>query len=219
MTLLQDLKFGTRTLVKSPAFTAVAVAVLALGVGANTAIFSVVNAVLLRPLPFPGAERIVDFQGVNPSKGITESNLSAPDFEDWRAEQRSFEALALYTSFNVNMTGGDEPERVPATAVSADFFRVMGVSAARGRALTAEDTELGRDPVAVISHGLWVRRFGADPSVVGRRVEISGRSREIVGIMPKGFDFPQHSEVWYPLPLDTAKQPRDNRSFQVIGRL
>jgi putative ABC transport system permease protein len=197
----------------------VAVAVLALGVGANTAIFSVVNAVLLRPLPFPGAGRIVAFMGVNPSKGITQSNMSAPDFADWRAEQRSFEALALYTSGNANMTGGDEPERVGTTAVSGDFFRVMGVGAARGRALLPEDAELGREPVAVIGHGLWVRRFGADPNVVGRRIEMSGRSIEIVGVMPEGFDFSQRSEVWAPLQLDVAKEPRDNRSFRVVGRL
>ncbi|HVF44358.1 MAG TPA: ABC transporter permease [Pyrinomonadaceae bacterium] len=218
-TLWNDVRHGARALRKSPGFTAVAVAVLALGVGANTAIFSIVNAVLLRPLPFPGAERVVAFAGVNPSKGITQSNMSAPDFADWRAEQKSFEGLALYTQGSANMTGGDEPERVAASAVSADFFRVMSVGAARGRAVLPEDTELGHAPVAVIGHGLWVRRFGADPSVVGKRIEISGRSLEVVGVMPKGFDFPSRAEVWTALQLDVSKDARDNRSFPVVARL
>src|ERR1044071_1613178 len=174
MMLLKDVRQGARTLLKSPGFTLVAVAVLALGIGANTAIFSVVNAVLLRPLPFPGAERIISFQGVNPSKGITQSNMSALDFTDWRAEQKSFEGLALYTQGSANLTGGDEPERIPASGVSADFFRVMGFGAERGRALLPEDTELGHDLVVVIGHGLWVRRFGSDPNAVGKRIEISG---------------------------------------------
>src|ERR1044072_4318241 len=110
-TLWQDVRFGLRLFWKRPGFTAVALAVLALGVGANTAIFSVVNAVLLRPLPYPGAERIVAFDGVNPSKGIDESNLSAPDFNDWREQARSFEALSIYAAGNANMAGGGEPER------------------------------------------------------------------------------------------------------------
>jgi putative ABC transport system permease protein len=218
-TLIQDLKYGCRALVKNPGFTVVAVVVLALGVGANTAIFSVVNAVLLRPLPYPGAERIVAFAGVNPSKGITQSNMSAPDFRDWRAEQKSFEGLAMYTAGSANMTGGDEPERVAASAVSADFFRVLSVGAARGRAILPEDTELGRDPVAVIGHGLWVRRFGSDPAVIGKRIEISGRSLEVVGVMPEGFNFPQRAEVWSPLQLDVSKEARDNRSYQMFARL
>src|ERR1044072_3852544 len=154
-TLWQDVRFGLRLLWKRPGFTAVALAVLALGVGANTAIFSVVNAVLLRPLPDPGAERVVAFDGVSPSKGIEESNMSAPDFADWREQARSFEALALYSAGNANMMSGDEPERVGAAAVTPDLFRVINVGAARGRALLPEDGELGRDPVVVISHALW----------------------------------------------------------------
>ena len=134
-TLWQDVRFGLRLFRKRPGFTAVALAVLALGVGANTAIFSVVNAVLLRPLPYPGAERVVALDGVNPSKGIRQSNMSAPDFEDWKAQARSFEAMSLYAEGGSNLTGGTEPERVTAAWVGADFFRVIGVGAASGRAL------------------------------------------------------------------------------------
>src|SRR3989440_1685989 len=204
---------------KRPGFTAVALAVLALGVGANTAIFSVVNAVLLRPLPYPGADRVVAFTGVNPPKGITSSNMSAPDFADWAAQQKSFEALSLYTAGSGNLTGGDEPERVSEAAVTPDFFRVMGVGAARGRALLPEDSQTGRDPVAVIGQGLWVRRFGADPGVLGKRIEVSGKSLEVVGVMPAGFDFPQRAEVWAALQLDAGREARDNRSYSVVGRL
>jgi putative ABC transport system permease protein len=217
-TLWQDVRFGLRLLWKRPGFTVVALAVLALGVGANTAIFSVVNAVLLRPLPYPGAERVVAFDGVNPSKGIKQSNMSAPDFADWQAQARSFEALAIYAQGGTNLTGADEPERVTAAWVGPDFFRVIGVGAARGRALLPEDDRPGGTAV-VISHGLWQRRFGSDPGAVGRTVELGGRSMEIVGIMPAGFDFPQRAQVWGPLQLDLSEEPRDNRSYSVIGRL
>jgi len=215
----QDARFGFRMLWKRPGFTSVALVVLALGVGANTAIFSVVNAVLLRPLPYPGAERVVAFTGVNPPKGITSSNMSSPDFSDWLAQQTSFEALSLYTAGSASLTGGDEPERVSAAGVTPDFFRVVGVGAARGRALLADDAQAGHDVVVVIGHGLWVRRFGADPDIVGRRIEMGGRSYEVVGVMPPGFDFPQRAEVWAALRLDPSKDQRDNRSFSVVGRL
>ena len=215
----QDVRFGLRVLRKRPGFTGVALAVLALGVGANTAIFSVVNAVLLRPLPLPGSERVVDFDGVNTSKGITKSNVSAPDFADWKQQSRSFEALSLYTSGGTNMTGGEEPERVSAGWVDADFFRALGAAPARGRALLPEDDRPGAPLVAVISHGLWVRRFGADAGAVGRRVELGGRGVEVVGVMPAGFDFPEKAEVWVPLQMEAGKESRDNRSYDVVGRL
>jgi putative ABC transport system permease protein len=197
----------------------VALAVLALGVGANTAIFSVVNAVLLRPLPYPGAERVVALDGVNPSKGIRQSNMSAPDFEDWKAQARSFEAMSLYAEGGSNLTGGTEPERVTAAWVGADFFRVIGVGAASGRALLPEDDRPGGSQVVVLSHGLWQRRFGSDPAAVGRTVELGGRNWEIVGVMPHDFDFPRRAQLWGPLQLDVAEEPRDNRAYSVVGRL
>jgi putative ABC transport system permease protein len=215
----QDARFGFRMLWKRPGFTTVALVVLALGIGANTAIFSVVDAVLLRPLPYPGADRVVAFTGVNPPKGITSSNMSAPDFDDWRAQAQSFEALAMYAATSANVTGGDEPERVASAVVMPDFFRVLGVGAARGRPLVADDAQPGGGLVVVISHGLWVRRFGADPGVVGRRIELGGRSFEVVGVMPAGFDFPQRAELWTALRLNTNEVPRDDREFSIVGRL
>jgi predicted permease len=216
--LIKDVRYGWRMLWRRPGFTACAVLVLALGVGSNTAIFSVVNAVLLRPLPYPGAEHIVSFDGVNPSKGITQSNMSAPDFADWKAQADAFESLALFTGGSATL-GGDEPERVAASGVTSDFFGVLGVAPARGRAFTWEDNQPGRPGVAVISDGLWRRRFGGDPSIVGRRIELSGSQIEVVGVMPAGFGYPNNSELWAALQIDVAQQPRFNRAYQVAGRL
>jgi len=217
-TLWQDARYGWRMLWRRPGFTAFAALVLAVGVGANTAIFSVVNAVLLKPLPYPGAERIISFAGTNPSKGITESNMSAPDFADWRAEATAFEAVAMFTGGSANL-GGDEPERVAASGVTSGFFKVLGVGPALGRAFVEEDERPGGAGVAVISHGLWRRRFGGEAGVVGRRVEVGGRQLEVVGVMPAGFDYPNRAELWTALQLDVGKEPRQNRSYQVAGRL
>nr|MDQ3806523.1 ABC transporter permease [Acidobacteriota bacterium] len=217
-TLLHDVRYGWRMLWRRPGFTVFAALVLALGVGANTAIFSVVNAVLLRPLPYPAAERIVTFVGVNPPKGITQSNMSAPDFADWRAQADAFEALALFTAGSANL-GGDEPERVAASGVTSGFFAVMGVGPALGRAFGPEDERVGGAAVAVISHGLWRRRFGGDAGVVGRRIEVGGRQLEVVGVMPAGFGYPNNAELWSALQPDLGKEPRFNRSYQVAGRL
>jgi predicted permease len=217
-TLWQDVRYGWRMLWRRPGFTLCAALVLALGVGSNTAIFSVVNAVLLRPLPYPGAERIVSFDGVNPQSGITQSNMSVPDFVDWQAQADAFEQLALFTGGGSTL-GGDEPERVTASGVSHGFFGVMGVGPALGRALTAEDNQPGRPAVVIIGDGLWRRRFGADPAVVGRQIEVSGAQVEVVGVMPAGFSFPPGAELWSALKVDAAKEPRFNRSYQVAGRL
>jgi putative ABC transport system permease protein len=216
--LLKDVRYGWRMLWRRPGFTVCAALVLALGIGANTAIFSLVNAVLLRPLPYPGAERIVSFDGVNPSKGITQSNLSAPDFADWKAEADAFESLALFTSGSATL-GGDEPERVGASGVTSGFFGVLGVAPALGRAFTEEDNQPGRPGVVVLSDGLWRRRFGGDPAIVGRRIELSGSQSEVVGVMPAGFGYPQGSELWSALQVDVPQQPRLNRAYQVAGRL
>jgi putative ABC transport system permease protein len=214
-----DLRYGARTLLKSPGFTLVALVALALGVGANTAIFSVVNSVLLRPLPYPDSERLVAFMGVNPQGGITQSNMSVPDFADWQQQNEVFEQLAGFVTGGALLVSGEEGERVRGTGVTTDFFPLIRTQPLRGRALTAEDQQPGREPVAVLSYGLWQRRFGADPNAVGRAVMLSGKSTTIVGVMPQGFDFPAQSEVWVPLQLDPAKERRDNRYLQVVGRL
>ncbi len=218
-TFFKDLRYGVRSLLKQPAFTLVAVITLALGIGGNSAMFSVVNAVLLRPLQYPESDRIVVLEGVNPPKGITQSNMSIPDFADWQSQNQVFEHIAGFIAGGVLLNNGDETERVHGTAVTADFFSLFRTPSLHGRTLQADDAQPGREPVAVLSYGLWQRRFGADLNAVGSRVMVSGKSTTIVGVMPPGYDYPVQSEIWAPLQLDPAKEARDNRFMSVIARL
>ena len=218
-TLLKDIRYGIRSLLKRPGFTTVAVITLALGIGANSAIFSVVNAVLLRPLSYPESERIVIFDGINPAQGITLSNMSVPDFVDWQSQNQVFEQMAGFVTGGSVLTNGDETERVRGTAATADFFPLMRTNAVKGRALQAEDSQKGRDNVVVLSYGLWQRRFGGDQNVVGNKVIVAGESTTIVGVMPAGFDYPAQTELWVPFPLEPATERRDNRYLSVITRL
>jgi len=217
--LWQDLRYGARTLSKSPGFTFVALLTLALGIGANTAIFSVVNAVLFNHLPYPDSELIVSFEGVNPSKGITDSNMSVPDFADWRAQSQAFERVAGFVTGGALIVAGEEAERVRGTDVFGDFFPLFRTDAQRGRILLPDDAKKGAPPVAVLSHGLWLRRYGGDPSVVGRTIMVGRESTEIVGVMPPGFNYPARTEIWFPLGVDPAAERRDNRYLEVVGRL
>jgi putative ABC transport system permease protein len=218
-TLLKDISYGVRSLLKHPGFTAIAVITLALGIGANSAMFSTVNAVLLRPLSYPEPERIVLLEGVNPAQGITDSNLSIPDFADWQSQNQVFEQLAGFVTGGSLLTSGDETERVPAASVTSDFFPLFRTNAIKGRTLTADDNQKGRDSVVVLSYGLWQRRFGGDQNVIGRKVTIANESTTIVGVMPAGFDFPAQAELWVPYPIDPAAERRDNRFVNVIARL
>jgi len=218
-TLFKDLRYGVRSLLKQPAFTLVAVITLALGIGGNSAMFSVVNAVLLRPLQYPESDRIVVLEGINPSKGITQSNMSIPDFADWQSQNQLFEHIAGFIAGGLLLNNGDETERVHGTAVTADFFSLFRTPSLHGRTLQADDAQPGREPVAVLSYGLWQRRFGGDRNAVGSKVMVGAKSTTIVGVMPPGFDYPAQSEIWAPLPLDPAKEARDNRFISVIGRL
>src|SRR3954451_23895344 len=176
-TLLNDLQYGLRMLRKHKGFSAVAIIALGLGVGANTAIFSLVNGVLLRPLPFPDAERIIFFEGKNPgAAGITESNVSFLDFTDWSQQTDPFASTAAYWTGTANLgADGAEPERVPRAGVTTGFFSVLGVQPFLGRAFVPEEDKPGTPSVAIISHGLWKRRFGSDAAIVAKQVQISSR--------------------------------------------
>ncbi|HEX9544739.1 MAG TPA: ABC transporter permease, partial [Pyrinomonadaceae bacterium] len=218
-TFFKDLRYGIRSLSKQPAFTLVAVSTLALAIGGNSAMFTVVNAVLLRPLQYPDAGRIVVLEGINPPRGITQSNMSIPDFADWQNQNQVFEHMAGFIAGGVLLNNGDETERVHGTAVTADFFTLFRTPSLLGRTLQSDDAQAGRDPVAVIGYSLWQRRFGANSSVIGSKAMMSGKPLTIVGVMPQGFDYPAQSDVWVPLPLDPAKEARDNRFISVIGRL
>jgi putative ABC transport system permease protein len=218
-TLLKDIRYAVRSLLKRPGFFAIAVITLALGIGANSAIFTTVNAVLLRPLPYPESERLVLLEGINPRQGITQSNMSVPDFVDWQSQNQSFEQLAGFVSGGSVLASGDETERVRAASVTADFFPLMRMDAGNGRALRPDDAQPGHDSVVVLSYGLWQRRFGADEKAIGSKVTISGESATVVGVMPAGFDYPDQSELWVPFPLNAAAERRDNRYLEVVGRL
>ena len=223
-TLLQDLRFALRGLLRRPGFTAAVVATLALGLGANAAIFSVVNAVLLRPLPYADPDRLVMVWGRYPDFGRTGTSL--PDFTDWQrgtvGSFGSFEQLAAMHGTAFNLTGLGEPEQLRGDRVSANFFTTLGVRPALGRGfLPEEDRTGGDDDVVVLSHGFWERRFGGDPKVVGREVQLSGRPYTIVGVAPKGFRFLREVDVWAPARMDTAAMMERRRSeyLTVFGRL
>ncbi len=218
-TLFKDIRYGIRNLLKRPGFAAVAVITLALGIGANSAMFSVVNAVLLRPLSYPESDRIVLLEGVNPSQGITDSNMSIPDFADWQKQNQVFEQIAGFVTGGSLLTSGDETERVRGTGVTADFFPLFRTNALKGRTLQADDSQKGRESVVVLSYGLWQRRLGADQNIVGSKVILRGKSATVVGVMPPGFDYPAQSELWVPFPVDAAEERRDNRYVEVITRL
>jgi putative ABC transport system permease protein len=221
--LFQDLRFGARILVKNPGFAVIAVVTLALGIGATTAIFSVVHAVLWRALPFPDPGRLVRFWESNPGRGWPEFAASAPNFADWRKQQSICEQLAAHEFHTFNFTGSGEPERVAAVNVTTNFFRVLGVLPAHGRDFLPEEEQSGRGHVVILSDGLWQRRFGADPDLIGRQIQLSGESYTVVGVMPPRFQLTRGTELWVPLTLDPAAQPsRANRSshnLSVIGRL
>jgi putative ABC transport system permease protein len=219
-TLIQDIRYGFRLLLKNKGFTAVAILALGLGVGANTAIFSLVNGVLLRPLPFPNAERIVYLEGENPAAGITDSNISFLDFTDWSQQTDLFASTAAYWTASANLgADGAEPERVPRAGVTTGFFSVLGVQPFLGRAFVPEDDKPGTFSGVIISHGLWKRRFGSDPAIVGKQVQISSRPLTVIGVMPPGFEYPEQTQVWVTSAVNLSEEPRDNRAWSAIARL
>jgi putative ABC transport system permease protein len=217
--LIKDLRYGIRSFLKRPGFLFIALSTLALGIGGTTAMFTVVNSVLLRPLPFPQPEQIVLFEGINPRQGITQSNMSVPDIADWKQQSQSFEQIAGFVSGGVFLSTGDETERVRAAGVSTDFFPLLRTNPLSGRALQPGDMQTGGEPVVVISYALWQRRFGGSQQVLDSKVTIGGKSTTVVGIMPPGFNFPAEAEVWTPFPLDPKDEPRDNRYVSVVTRL
>jgi putative ABC transport system permease protein len=218
--LLQDIRFGARMLLKQKGFTAVALLTLALGIGANTAIFSLVNGVLLRPLPYPESQRIVYFEGKNPMQGITDSNISFPDFVEWSKQSDLFAATAAYYTGNANLAADNaEPERVPRAGVTSNFFAVLGVQPVLGRVFRAEEDQPNNIGVAIISDGLWKRRFGSDRNIIGKQISVSARLVTVIGVMAPGFEFPERSQVWTTAALNPDEEPRDNRSISAIARL
>jgi len=218
-TLWQDLRYGVRTLVRKPGVTAVAVVALALGIGANTAMFSIVGTLLLRPLPFKNLDRLVMVWGTLPQSG-NRFDASPADFLDWRNEQQVFERLAAYQWWDCNLTGAGEPERVPGCLITQNFFPALGVGAWRGRTFLPEEEQPGRDNVVLLSQEFWQRRFAADPNVVGQTIALNGRNYTVVGVMSAEFEWPTGVEVWAPLALtNEAKRDREQHYLQIMGRI
>jgi Acidobacterial duplicated orphan permease len=195
-TIIQDMRYGLRMLLKRPGFTSVAVITLVLGIGANTAIFSVVNAVLLRPLPYRDADRIVSVEEINKEGKRTQATPA--NFVDWRNQNTVFEHLAAIFERTANLAGTDESERINLAMTSANFFDVFGAQPERGRLFIAEDEQAGHPAIVVISQGLWQRRFGGDPEIVGRSITLDGKGYTVAGIAPAGFQYPNKTDAWVP---------------------
>ncbi|HEY6402661.1 MAG TPA: ABC transporter permease, partial [Blastocatellia bacterium] len=228
-TLLQDLRYGARALGKYPGFTVVAVLTLALGIGANSAIFSVVNAVLIKPMPYHEPDRVIQFWETNPLKNWTDAPVAPANLFDWQKQNQVFEGIAAYMGFDkksglpgLQMESDGEPERIKALYVTGNIFSVLGANALIGRTLREEETWEGGHRVAVLSYGMWRRRFGADPKIVGRKIMLNGRDREVVGVMPPDFYFPsKEAEVWIPMGWNYAEIAKLRRPhfLRAIGRL
>ncbi len=219
-TFWKDVQYGARMLARSPGFTLVAVLTLALGIGANTAIFSVVNGVLLRPLPYPEPHRIVQLWNSIPSAAVRAFPLSAPEFDAYRTNHSGFAHVAAFAPGGFNLTGEREAERITGATVTASFFPVMGVFPAQGRAFTAEEDRPGAD-VVVVSHGFWQRRYGGKP-MVGAKLMLDSRPRSVVGVMPEGFDFPGEAEIWAPAGMTAERFSANNlgrQGWRVLARL
>jgi predicted permease len=223
LNLLPDLKHGLRVLLKNPGFTAAAIIVLALGIGANTAIFSVVNAVLLRPLPFRDPARLVQVWHVPPPKsfpGMTEFSVSAANFIDWQQQNDVFEKMAIYTGSSLNLTGREQPEALQGAAVSADFFSTLQVQPMLGRTFTPDEDQQGKNHVVILTYGLWKSRFAANPNIAGQSINLDGQPYLIAGVMGSKFRFPDWAKYWTPMVwTDKERAVRGEHHYMVIARL
>lgn len=225
-TILQDIRYGLRVLSRNPAFTIVAVVTLALGIGANTAIFSIVSAVLLRPLPYPDPERLVALWETNtpPDREANNRNeVAMGNFLDWRTQQSIFDEIAALTYANVNLTGIAEPERIQGASVTTNLFDVLGVQTIAGRGFLSEEERPDSSRTVIISHELWQRRFGSDPDMVGKTLTLNGNPSTVVGITPAAFElqFPttRQVEIWLPMRIAASNTDRRSHYLYVVGRL
>src|SRR6266404_3034245 len=216
--LWQDTRYALRMLRKNPGFTAITVITLALGIGVNTAIFSLVDGILLRPLPYQQPDRLVRILNSQRQLGLETWGLSQANFTFLRDGNHSLEAVASYSTSGANLTGNGEPERVSLGTVSADFFKVLGIPPLLGRAFQAGEDTPGNNGVCVISYGFWQRRFGGDASIVGKSLELNSAASEVVGVMPVGFGFPRPDiDVWTPLAINPVRTAP--YFLRAIGRL
>src|SRR5580698_7577487 len=230
-TLAKDVAYAVRMLAKSPGFTLAAILSLAIGIGANTSIFSIINALLLRPLPYRDADRLVILWNRSPGLNITEDWFSTAQYFDIKTGHHGFEQVAIAIGGNYNLTGQGDPERVGVMRVSSNLLQMLGARPAFGRLLTPDEDSPGRPSTAVLTDGMWARRFGRDPHTIGQSVIINGQSYEIVGILPQSFSLPQEvlplldgteqAEIFLPLPLTPAAASlvRDHEDYNIVAKL
>jgi len=219
-TIFQDIRYGFRMLAKKPGFTAIAVITLALGIGANTAIFSVVNGVLLRPLPYKNVETILTVWESDTKTGKREDGAAPANFLDWRDQNQVFERMAIAEPYSYRLTGNAEPESLRSWLVSEGLFEILGVNALHGRTFMPEEYRAGNDRVIVMGEALWRQRFGANPELVGQSLLLNGQPHTVIGIMPAHFEFPSGRVMWAPLVIrDSYKRDRRSAYIKVIGRL
>jgi putative ABC transport system permease protein len=218
--LLNDFRYAARSIIKRPGFAAIAVITLALGIGANSAIFSTIHALLINPLPFPEQDRVVAIWDKNPSRGLEHNEVAMANYLDWRAQNQSFEHLALERWWSTNLTAGETPERVQGFLVTANFLDVLGVTPIKGRNFLEEENQPGKDAVAIITNSVWQRRFGSDPNIVNKTITTNGVVRTVVGVLPEDFNYPKGAEVYAPIALTPElMKSRGSHSYYVIGKL
>ena len=218
--LLSDIRYALRNLLKRPGFTFIACLTLALGIGANSAIFSAIYALLLKPLPFPELDRVVAIWDKLPSRGVLHNEVAVANYLDVRAQSQSYEQLALYRWWSANLTGVNPPERIQGFLVTANFLDAIGIKPIMGRNFSSEENQPGKDAVAIITHSLWQRRFGGDPNIVNKTITVNSIVRTVIGVMPERFNFPKGAEVYAPLQITPElASSRGNHGYYVIGRL
>ena len=222
--LASDVRYGLRSLLARPGFLAAAMLTLALGIGANAAVFSVINTLLLKPLPFGESERLVDIYNSYPGNGLPIAGVSVPDYLDRRDQAPALADSAMFTQQSFNLAEqGTQPERLTGVVTTPSLFSTLGANAERGRVLAQDDASAGNEHVAVLSHALWANRFGADPAIVGRDVRLNGDTYRVVGVMPEGFFFPdRHAELWTPFVFTDKQRSDDERGHEfsgMVGRL
>src|SRR5437879_8946505 len=231
--MFKDLRFAFRQLLKQPAFTAIAVITVALAIGATTAVLSLVNGLLVRPLPYREPQQLILLLQHFKSQNLERIPVSPPEFKDYETRARSFEKLGAFGYTDFNLAGEDRPEGIAGATVTAGVLPLLGVSPIKGRFFQPEECTLGRDDVVIISARLWQRRFNSDPPIIGAKLLLNGKNFTVVGVMPVGFEFPlqlfnlgngaqfhERAEIWKPLAFtDDEMKMRGSRGYAIIGRL
>jgi putative ABC transport system permease protein len=217
--MIQDLRYGFRMLVKRPGASLLAILALAIGIGPITAIFSLINGLLLRPLPYHEPAALMTIWRSNPARNFYEYPMSVPNFLDHRERDQVFASVSAFGPGNVTVGGEGEPELIEGASVTAEFFTALGVPLALGRSFAANEDRPGANPVVVLSHGLWATRFGGDPNAIGKAMMVDGRAHEIIGVIPAGLEYPVNARLWRPLELNPETAPRGSNFLSLIGRL